>query len=1188
MNNLMKWKVKWVGLCFGGLFFLIISVSYSDDTQLYVFESSARSGARPQVLIIFDTSGSMGDDEETETPYDRGESLTSTTKLYYTKGGGDIPALSSSNFIYQANNGCKSSYSMLENYGFFTGFIREYSFVGDSGSWSELSDELASSINTIDCFEDFENSAALEFINASDMGHGLPVDSLGSQASPIPYTYVSSGSSEADIASALNKAKLTNLGIGKSVTLYTERYVTWYHSDKETLTSTRMEIAKRVIEDTLVTTPSVDFGLAVFNRNSNSKHGGRVVSGIQRLDTNDKIALINTVNNLDDDGSTPLCETLYEVYRYFSGKSVFYGDNDNTSMPSRDTSIELNGSYISPFDASQCANRAYVVYMTDGVPTNDTNANSYIDDLPGYRQSERTDYEYEYDCGNNRTCTRSGTSYLPALAGILNREDVNTNLAGEQYVTTFTIGFSEGAADAAPILQAAADYGGGLYFAANDASQLQAALQQIFSQILEVNASFTSPSIASNNFDRTQTFDSVYYAMFLPNKGPRWRGNLKKFKVTGAGDIVDKNDALAIGLDGNLKSSACSYWTHTSTCSAASGGGDGNDVRIGGVAEHLMNNNSSRTLYGDFGVSGMLSVFSKNNAISRAGSESDLASYMGVASSQLDSLFNWAKGQDVDDDDNDGSTSDNRQDIFGDPLHSKPLAINFGTPAVPDLRILVGTNHGVMHMFKDVGDSVSESWAFMPYELLPNLVDLRVNVPTGVHSVYGLDSPPIAYVETGSDGVEKAWVFFGMRRGGKSYYALDITLPDSPKMMWKISSDSSGMTELGQTWSKPVITFIPKSNVDTGGQGATPVLVFGAGYSPATKDGVEQGTPDAQGRGVFIVDAKTGELIHAFGAMTGSKVTNIPTLTDSIPSSVAVLDANGDQLTDRIYAADTGGNVWRMDLPGGDPFDSEHPWTAFKFAELGAEGLSNDRRFFSEPVAVQTVFTNISEVSIEEGGETTTTVTYQKVPYDAVVIGTGHRAQPSDLSRSDNFFTLQDRNVVTKSFTGTEDGDIPEPLTLDNLYDVTAAPPVTESEYLAFGQKRGWYYHFSDNGEKSLAAATIVEGTVFFTSYVPGDLNDTDQCLISGMGRLYGFNLHRGTRAYTHEYLEMGERVPDTPQLVIPANGSDDSYMYLIGIGAAGEEMERIEDPLDDCPPEDSQCIGGQPGVNRIYVHGHE
>lgn len=73
----------------------------------------------------------------------------------------------------------------------------------------------------------------------------------------------------------------------------------------------------------------------------------------------------------------------------------------------------------------------------------------------------------------------------------------------------------------------------------------------------------------------------------------------------------------------------------------------------------------------------------------------------------------------------------------------------------------------------------------------------------------------------------------------------------------------------------------------------------------------------------------------------------------------------------------------------------------------------------------------------------------------------------------------------------------------------------------------------------------------------------------------------------------MGERVPDTPQLVVPPNGEDDSYMYLIGIGAAGDKMEHKECPEGslNCPPPppceagDSKCVGGGLGVNRIYYH---
>ncbi|MGS0824701.1 pilus assembly protein [Shewanella sp. 0m-8] len=1162
---------------------VVSGVSYADDTELYVFESSARSGSRPQVLIIFDNSGSMSTDEYTEEFYDRGETVDKSTKIYYSKGGIGVPELTSPNHFFGSVNGCQSSRRYLRSYGMFTGFVRQYSYTGENGEWTELPDTLNGNVTTLDCFEDFEDRDKLYFGNASGIDKGFPVDSLGSKESPVLYTYVNKNSNSSDIDSSVETAKLTKFGTGKSVTFYTERYVNWYNSTKSKGWESRLDIAKRVMEDTVVATPGVDFGLAVFNGNYYSdQNGGRVISGIKRLNPADKVSLINTINDLGADTWTPLCETLYESYRYFAGLSVKYGLQASGLTPDRDTSVEKNGIYESPFNAMQCSSNAYVVYITDGSPTNDTNADYYVSRMNGYRSSDR-----------------EGGSYLPALASIMNRKDVNTSMDGDQHVSTFTIGFSDGANSAAPILKKTAELGGGKYFAAKDASALQSALQEVFSQILEVNASFTSPSIASNNFDRTQTFDSVYYAMFLPNKGPRWLGNIKKFKVTGNGDIVDKNGANAIGDDGNLKDSACSYWTPNSVCSAASGGGDGNDVRTGGVLHELQTTSTSdRTIYGDFGNNGSLSAFSRSNAVAKAGSETALAAYMGIDKSQISSYIDWVKGKDTDDDDNDNSTSDIREDVFGDPLHSKPLAINFGTEGNPDIRIVLGTNHGFLHMFKDEGNTVSETWSFMPYELLPNIRELRANVPTGLHSVYGFDSSTVSFVKTKSSGeVEKAWLFAGMRRGGKSYYALDISNPDSPKKLWKVSANDPGMAELGQTWSEPVVTYIPGWPAgNTEYSKAKPVLIFGAGYSPATKDSAAVGTNDSQGRGVFILDAETGALVHSFGPNSGANITQIPGITDSIPNAVAILDSNGDKLTDRIYASDTGANVWRIDLPSANPKDSNKPWTAFKFADLGGNSVTSDRRFFVEPAVAQTVFTNIAEVDVTVGGQTSSTTTYQSVPYDAVVIGSGHRPHPLDVKRNDYFFTLQDRNVVTRSFTGSGDNTIPSPISFNNLYDVTSGSPATDTENIEFGKTLGWYYSFGGVGEKSLAAATIIEGRVFFTSYVPGQASDANQCLVSGVGRLYGFDLHRGIRSYTHEYLEMGERVPDTPQLVVPPNGSDDSYMYLIGIGAAGDKMELKDCPAGsiDCPPPppcapgDNKCVGGALGVNRIYYHVDE
>ena len=42
-----------------------------------------------------------------------------------------------------------------------------------------------------------------------------------------------------------------------------------------------------------------------------------------------------------------------------------------------------------------------------------------------------------------------------------------------------------------------------------------------------------------------------------------------------------------------------------------------------------------------------------------------------------------------------------------------------------------------------------------------------------------------------ADG-DQVYVYFGMRRGGKSYYALDVSDPDDPKILWRINKGDAG------------------------------------------------------------------------------------------------------------------------------------------------------------------------------------------------------------------------------------------------------------------------------------------------------------------------------------------------------------------------------------------------------------
>ncbi len=84
---------------------------------------------------------------------------------------------------------------------------------------------------------------------------------------------------------------------------------------------------------------------------------------------------------------------------------------------------------------------------------------------------------------------------------------------------------------------------------------------------------------------------------------------------------------------------------------------------------------------------------------------------------------------------------------------------------------------------KNEGASIEESWAFIPYELYKGLRHLKNK--TADKKVYGMDAPPAVYFDDkDGDGIvepgDRVWAFFGMRRGGSSYYAFDISNPDAP------------------------------------------------------------------------------------------------------------------------------------------------------------------------------------------------------------------------------------------------------------------------------------------------------------------------------------------------------------------------------------------------------------------------
>jgi len=1127
---------------------LTTSLSFAEDIELYISDAVKNSSKKSKVLIIFDNSGSMGTLHDVKEPFSKLKTYPpegashayNDGATYFNKGGADgfsaIPdSPSDGRRFLAAINSCESSKASLEEKGFYTGHIREYNIKGNSGTWDEIPDNNGLNIEVLDCEDDvrtLDNAGSVE--NIDSLPPGYPADNLGTKADPVYHT--------------TNTSELNVTWSGPLVTLYTAKYLRWYHSAVVgDIEETRFETAIRSITNVIETTDGIEFGLEIFNNNYNgNNNGGRVVYGIKEMTTSNEANLISMI---DDDLSaytwTPLCESTYEAQQYFEGKTVEYGDEAKSSArPSADSTI-INGSnkYITPFDV--CTDKAYIILITDGEPTYDTEANTKITELTSKEPNglnadgdpvfENITFTGTHDTFNNASyndASLSTASYLPALAGWMNTYDVNLTLDGKQTVSTHTIGFSEGAEDAKGLLTETADRGGGEYFSASDELQLTAALQSTLRSLAPANNSLTSASVAANNFDRTETLDSVYYAMFDPQHGPRWQGNLKKYKVTD-GVQVGANDLPAINEDtGHFSPLVRSYWS-----SAV----DGNLVAKGGVVDWFATKNvGDRVVYSNIGTD----IADENDDAlalldtdALTGNEAAFADDLGIALADVTDYFNWNLGMDVDDEDKDGNKTDMRADVFGDPLHSKPLVINYGT----SIRIVVGTNAGALHMFKDVGDTVSESWAFMPTELFPNITGLRDNY-SSASKLYGVDGQITSYVDDkdGDGEIEtgdSVWIFFGLRRGGDSYYALDISNPDSPSLMWHIKGGSTGFNNLGQTWSQPKVGF---SKLNLSGKVASPVLFFGGGYDTKKDNDGPATTPDTKGQSVYMVDAKTGALKWSMAPTNGDTTF---TGTDSIPSPIGLLDSTGNGLVDRLYIGDTGGNVWRVDMPGKVKSD----FSVFQLASLGGDTNATDRRFFYEPSIVRTFIAETLETEVtDKDGVTTTITVHQEKPYDAILIGSGDRSNPLGTDTSDSFFMIKDEHIKTQTFYESSEPAKPTALIKDDLFDFTIdrfAATLTDAAKEQLNKdvsaKSGWFINFpeTEKGEKNSSSAIVLNGIVYYTSFIPPEFAAVlvDCKPPTGKGRLYAVDLALATKRYDSKILtELDGIFLDTPTIFNP------------------------------------------------------
>ncbi|MGK4475217.1 hypothetical protein [Aeromonas molluscorum] len=577
-----------VALCWSCLVLCATTVR-ADDTELFIYDFNKAGDFRPKVLLIFDNSGSMSETmEQVKESYNpatiypplASDPDTNSSKKYiYFSTDGSVPEITSAKRFSDKINACATSKTPLANVGYFQSQVWTYEVNNGTppgrgrGDWNSISNYRESSIYLVDCKQDvLASNPGNPYIGTWSVGSGYPVDKTGNNSGSWFYT-----------TNINNYDNASNT----SVLLYSANYIRWYYGPTGFSIESRLRIAKDAVSGLISSTPGVDFGLAVFNRNDDTdNNGGRILRDILGNEitlANGKTGeqdLLDRVEGLTASTNTPLCETLREAYQFFGGKSVVYGLQGGT----RDKSAENpEGTYEAPYD--NCSNNGYVIYITDGEPTQDTSSDTFVQGLVNtLTTDEKAAYgsTVSYGSGNNKR-----SSYLAALAGYMKHKDVNSVSPGTQTVTTFTVGFGDEAiTGAGNLLAEAARRGGGEYYPATNASALTDALKSSLLAILRINTSLVSPAIASNNFDRTRSLSNIYYAMFEPDDGPRWRGNLKKLEFSSDGYIVDSRGLPAIKPDGTIIDSAQTFW---------SSGRDGNKVAEGGGSRDVGGEEQSKS-----------------------------------------------------------------------------------------------------------------------------------------------------------------------------------------------------------------------------------------------------------------------------------------------------------------------------------------------------------------------------------------------------------------------------------------------------------------------------------------------------------------------------------------------------------------------------------------------------------------
>jgi type IV pilus assembly protein PilY1 len=370
--------------------------------------------------------------------------------------------------------------------------------------------------------------------------------------------------------------------------------------------------------------------------------------------------------------------------------------------------------------------------------------------------------------------------------------------------------------------------------------------------------------------------------------------------------------------------------------------------------------------------------------------------------------------------------------------------------------IYIGSNDGMLHAIN--ASNGQERWAYVPSMVLDNLwklADINYGDPAkGPDHAYYVDGDIVVNdvcvsgCSSPSTAEWKTILVAGLNAGGKGYFALDITNPSTPSLLWEF--DETDDSDIGFSFGNPIITKKPDG---------TWVVIITSGYNNV--NGVNPGKGF-----LYVLNASTGAIINKYGTNEGD--VNSPSGLAEINAYID--DAEVNNQTRFVYAGDLVGNLWRFDITAGAGT------SPFRVAIL------KDPNGVVQPITTRPELAEINGKPV-------------------LYVGTGRYLGKSDLNDSQQqtiYAIMDDISASPSTLNNPRNSSLMVNQTL--VANTTTATRTIQQPANAvnFTSDRGWYIDFLDPKERQNVPAQLVFGTLLLPTTVP---TNTD-CSTGGYGWL--------------------------------------------------------------------------------------